>query len=100
MSLVASAPPASSTPSFSWSGRDAFRVRVGAGCLIGANIAELLGVLFRGPLASPGGAPHWFVVVSTSPTLHLGWGLLLSSAMIQCFAWLALYRWRRGSADG
>ncbi len=99
MSVVAPAPPAWSAPSVAWSGRDALRVRLGAGCLIGANIAELFGVLFRGPLASPGGSPQWFVVVSTSPTLHLGWGLLLSSGMVQCFAWLALYRWRRGSGD-
>ena len=99
MSVVAPAPPAWSALSPSWSPRDAFRVRLGAGCLVGANIAELLGVLFRGPLASPGGAPLWFVAVSTSPTLHLGWGLLLSSAMLQCFAWLALYRWRRDSVD-
>ena len=53
----------------------------------------------RGPLASPGGAPAWFAEVSSSPTLHLGWGLLLPSAMVQCFAWLALYRWRRDSSD-
>ncbi len=99
MSVVTPASSASSVPLRSWSPRDAFRVRLGAACLIGASIAELLGVLFRGPLASPGGAPLWFVAVSNSPTLHLGWGLLLSSAMAQCFAWVALYRWRRDTVD-
>ena len=85
--------------SSSWSPRDSSRVRLGAMCLVVAGIAELLGVIFRGPLASPSGAPAWFAVVSASPTLHLGWGLLLPSAMLQCFGWLALYRWRRDTAD-
>lgn len=60
---------------------------------------ELIGLLFRGPLTSPGFAPAFFVQVSSSPTLHLGWGLLLPSAMLQCFGWLAVCRWRSDSAD-
>ncbi len=90
---------AQSGDSSSWVLRDAFRIRLGGLCLLGASIAELLGLIFRGPLASPGGAPTWFAAVSASPTLHLGWGLLLPSSMVQCFAWLALYCWRRNSTD-
>lgn len=97
MSTVAQTPPSVALPQ--WSSRDAFRVRLGALCLVGASIAEVLGLLLRGPLASPGGSPIWFAEVSASPTFHLGWGLLLPSAMVQCFAWLALYRWRLDSPE-
>ncbi|HEY0746563.1 MAG TPA: hypothetical protein VGD63_07685 [Steroidobacteraceae bacterium] len=96
---VAAPVSAGSSLSLLWSARDACRVRLGALCLLLASIGELLGLAFRGPMASPGGAPAWFAAVSASPTLHLGWGLLLPSSMLQCFGWLALYRWRRDTPD-
>jgi hypothetical protein len=70
---------------------------MGALCLLLAGALESVGLLFRGPLTSPGAAPARFLEVSLSPTFHLGWGLLLPAAMLQCFGWLAVYRWRRDS---
>jgi type IV secretory pathway VirB2 component (pilin) len=77
----------------------ALRVRLGACCLLAAALAELLGLLWRGPLTSPGFAPVFFQQVSSSPTLHLGWGLLLPGEMLQCFGWLGVYCWRRDAAE-
>jgi hypothetical protein len=99
MSVAASSSESVRPFSTSWSARGAFRVRLGTLCLLFAASTELLGLVLRGPLVSPGGAPNFFMQVSASPTLHLGWGLLMSSAMLQCFGWLAVYRWRRDSRD-
>ncbi|HVN45550.1 MAG TPA: hypothetical protein VMT66_09865 [Steroidobacteraceae bacterium] len=74
-------------------------MRLGALCLVSAALAEIPGLIFRGPLASPARAPGWFIEVSVSPKLHVGWVLLLTGAMLQCFGWLAVYRWRRDSSQ-
>ena len=101
MSVMAASPSQSisSPASEAWSANSAFRVRLGAMCLLSAAALELLGLSFRGPLTSPAGDPAAFVRVSSSPTLHLGWGMLLPAAMLQCFGWLAVYRWRFDSID-
>jgi hypothetical protein len=78
---------------------DTRRLRCGAVCLLGAGLAEVAGVLLRGPLTSPERSPADFVSVSSSQTLHAAWELLLPAAMLQCFGWGAVYLWRRRSAD-
>src|SRR5579859_5761551 len=80
-------------------GRDGYRIRAGAACLVAAALAEVAGLLLRGPLTSPMGAPTRFIEVSSSSTLHLSWELLLPAAMLQCFGWLAVYAWLRPSVE-
>lgn len=98
MSVATSMSPSRAAP-LSWSDRDSLRIRLGTLCLLAAALAELIGILYRGPLTSPGRAPALFMAVSASSTLHLGWGLLLSAQMLECVGWVAVYCWLRDSAE-
>jgi hypothetical protein len=76
-----------------WNKRDAGRIRLGMVCLAISAVFTVVGLTLRGPIIDPARFPAEFVAVSTSGTHYAAWSFLLPSLVIQCFGWLALYRW-------
>lgn len=79
--------------------RDAARIRLGMLCLLTAGVCTVIGLGLRGPIIDPAKFPAEFVAVTTSGTHYLAWSFLLPSLVIQCFGWLALYHWLRGTRE-
>jgi hypothetical protein len=82
-----------------WNRRDATRIRLGMLCLLTSAVFTVVGLTLRGPIIDPARFPAEFVAVSTSGTHYLAWSFLLPSLVIQCFGWLALYRWLRDTRE-
>jgi hypothetical protein len=68
-------------------------------CLLASGVFTVVGLALRGPIVDPAKFPAEFVTVSTSGTHYLAWSFLLPSLVIQCFGWLALYHWLRGTRE-